>query len=128
MRNLNTHGVTDYASAMRYLSSRGPRTHRAVPLCYATTLRAEGHPSGVDVVVVYHHNEAIIRYWSDGSIEIRNAGYLSSTTTDRLHQMTPREVIVSGARGGSVDSPCYSGDQPYEWQTVVGAALQMVEA
>ena len=110
MSNLNTHGVTDYASALRFLGAKYRRT-----LCFATTLTNEG-----PTITVRHHDSAIIRYWNKGGIiEIRNAGWLSLTTTDRLHRMTPYEVCVSFARGGSVDSPEYVGSQTSGWVRVI---------
>lgn len=109
MSNLNTHGVTDYASAMRFLDGKYERT-----LCYATTLVDAGV-----CVTVRHHDTAIITYWANGLIEIRNDGWLSKTTTDRLHRMTPSGVRVSFAKGGSVESPKYTGSQPYAWTAVL---------
>jgi hypothetical protein len=114
MSNLNTHGVEDFATARAFLGDRSQRT-----LCFATTLTHEATDRDADAIVVRHHDSAIIRYYSDGRIEIRNAGWLSATTTDRLHRMTPEHVRVSRAKGGSVVSPLYSGDQPYEWTRVL---------
>jgi len=109
MSNLNTHGVTDYQSAERFL---GPNRSRRT-LCYATTVTHEGH-----AITVRHHDTAIVRYWDTGIVEIRNGGYLSRTTTDRLNRLTSYGVHVSFAKGGSVESPFYSGPQPYDWNRV----------
>lgn len=109
MSNLNTHGVVDYASAKRALNGR-----HSVKICYATTLVDEG-----TCITVRHHDTAIIRYWSGGLIDIRNGGFLSKTTTDRLHRMTPAPVRVSFAKGGSVESPFYRGPQPHAWTAVL---------
>ena len=106
MSNLNTHGVVDYDSAQAFLGSKSQRT-----LCFATTLTQEAHDGGL-AVTVRHRESPIIRYFADGRVAIRNAGWLSSTTTDRLHRMTPDSVRVSRAKGGHVDSPEYSGPQP----------------
>jgi hypothetical protein len=116
MSNLNTHGVDSFESAKRFLGNKSART-----LCFATTLTHEsvGDPD-VTAVTVRHHGSPIIRYYSDGRIEIRNAGWLSSTTTHRLHAMTPTSVRVSRARGGSVTSPLYNGSQPsYNFERVI---------
>lgn len=116
MSNLNTHGVDNFETAQRFLGNKSART-----LCFATTLTHEsvGEP-GVTAVTVRHHGSPIIRYFSDGRVEIRNAGWLSATTTDRLHRMTPPTVRVSRAKGGSVESPLYSGPQPaYNFERVI---------
>ncbi len=115
MSNLNMHGVDSFESAKKFLGSKSART-----LCFATTLTHESvGEAGVTAVTVRHHESPIIRYFSDGRIEIRNAGWMSKTTTHRLHGMTPLEVRVSGAKGGSVTSPLYSGAQPHEFVRVV---------
>lgn len=112
MSNLNMHGVQDYETASAFLGDAQSKT-----LCFATTLH-RGGTAGDPLIEVYHHNTAIIRYYASGEIVIRNAGYLTATTTTRLHGMTPREVCVSRAKGGSVTSPLYCGEQPYEWERV----------
>jgi hypothetical protein len=116
MSNLNTHGVVDFESAKSFLGDKSART-----LCFATTLTHESiGEAGVTAITVRHHGSPIIRYRSDGQIEIRNAGWLSSTTTDRLHRMTPTSVRVSRAKGGHVESPLYSGPQPsYDFVRVI---------
>lgn len=106
MSNLNTHGVTDYASALRFLDGKSART-----LCFATTLQQDA-AHGTTVISVRHHGSVIIQYLPTGEIFASNAGWLSATTTDRLHRMTPPEVRVSRAKGGHVESPLYSGAQP----------------
>lgn len=117
MSNLNTHDVTDYESALRFLDGR-----KQAVLCYATTLMYDPDVLSGGVVTVYHHNTAIIRYYADGSIEIRTAGYLTTTTVGRLHNMTPPEVRVSRAKGGSVQAPVLSADfVPADWVEVVPA-------
>lgn len=127
MSNLNTHGVMDFESAQRFLGNKSMRV-----LCFATTLTHEAAsplgPGGnvttdgdpITVIVVRHHGSPIIRYYSDGRIMISNAGWLSATTTDRLHRMTPATVRVSRAKGGSVESPLWSADyQPHHFERVV---------
>lgn len=114
MSNLNTHGVYSFETAKRFLGGKSQRT-----LCFATILQAQASGSSdVEMIAVRHHSTDIIRYYSDGRIEIRNHGYLTATTTDRLHRMTPMDVRVSRARGGHVESPAYVGAQPYDWTTV----------
>jgi hypothetical protein len=115
MSNLNTHGVADFESAKAFLGGKSMRT-----LAFATTLTHES-VGEVDVtaIVVRHHGSPIIRYYSDGRVEIRNAGWLSATTTDRLHRMTPYLVRVTRAKGGHVESPLYSGIQPRDWERVL---------
>ncbi len=113
MSNLNTHGVTNFASAQRFLGARSART-----LCYATTLQCDAAHGGT-VITVRHHGSPIIQYLPNGQIMIRNAGWMSRTTSWRLHHMTPYEVRVSSAKGGSVDSPTYWGPQPAEWTRVI---------
>lgn len=126
MSNLNTHGVEDFATARAFLGAKSQRT-----LCFATTLTHESaspiepggnvEPDGTPItrITVRHHDTAIIRYYSDGRIMVRNHGWLTATTTDRLHRMTPRGVQISRARGGSVVSPLYSGPQPTDWTRVL---------
>lgn len=114
MSNLNTHGVTDYDSALRFLDGEYSKT-----LCYATVLT---HHSRNGMIAVSHHDTEIIRYYASGAVMIRSAGYLSRTTTYRLHRMTPSEVVVSGVRldyGGMVTSPAYCGPQSVQWKLVV---------
>lgn len=115
MSNLNTHGVVDFDSAKRFLGNKSARQ-----LCFATTLTHEsvGEPD-VTAVTVRHHGSPIIRYFSDGRLELSNAGWLSATTTDRLHRMTPASVRVTRAKGGSVESPLYSGPQPSSFVRVL---------
>lgn len=113
MSNLNMHGVRDYWTAERFLNGRASATP-----CYATTVRKEITADGYPVIVVRHHNTDIIRYFSDGRVEIQSNGYLSRTTATRLHGMTPHWVRVSSAKGGNVESPLYSGDWPYSWEQV----------
>lgn len=108
MTNLNLKNVDSYSSAMRFLDGRRER-----PLAYATRLVNYGPH-----VEVIHHTTAIIKYMANGDVEIRNHGYLSRTTSDRLHRMTPAGVQVSFAAGGSVNSPKYTGSQPYNWTRV----------
>lgn len=127
MSNLNTHGVTDFESAKRFLGDKSQRV-----LCFATTLTHEAaspiEPGGnvsedgtaITKITVRHHGSSIIRYYSDGRIMIRNAGWLSATTTDRLHRMTPNSVRVSRAKGGSVESPLFTADyQPSHFERVI---------
>lgn len=120
MSNLNTHGVTDYVSAMKFMQGKD-RGRGPVTLCYETVLRLEQHPSGLSMIEVCHHGTGIIRYWSDGTIDIRTGGWLSVTTVSRLHNMTPREVRVSRAKGGSVRTQWGSviDHVPMDWATVV---------
>lgn len=106
--NLNMHGVDSFATADAFLGTKS-----SAPLCYATTL----FRSGGWIIVTHHHTE-IVRYRGDGTIEIRNGGFMSRTTTHRLHGMTPASVRVSGAKGGSVTSDHYNGCQPYSWERV----------
>lgn len=113
MSNLNTHGVNSYETAQAFLGDKSART-----LCFATTLTQVATARGVLAVEVRHHGSAIIRYYSDGQVEISNAGWLSSTTTHRLHAMTTADVRVSRAKGGSVTSPLYSGPQPSSFERV----------
>ena len=116
MSNLNMHNVDSFDSASQFLGRQSSRT-----LCFATTLDREtvAGEHGVMAIAVRHHGSPIIRYFSDGCIEIRNAGWMSRTTTNRLHSMTPFDVRVSGAKGGSVTSPLYTGAQPHDFTRVV---------
>lgn len=119
MSNLNMHGVRDYATAKAWLNGRETAT-----LCYATTVqKVDSMVESVreSVIEVVHHNTGIIRYHEDGTVEIQCQGWVSPTTATRLHGMTPPEVRVSSAKGGSVTSPCYNGDWPFHWTTVVDA-------
>ena len=113
MSNLNTHGVVDYATAKAALAGKSART-----LCYATTLQVDAVGNGQTAIVVRHHGSPIIRYFDGGRVDIRNAGWLSRTTTDRLHRMTPDDIMVSFAKGGHVSAPLYVGPQSTDWQCV----------
>lgn len=116
MSNLNMRGVRDYWTAERFLHEN--RINYSRVLCYATTIRKEITADGYPMIVVRHHATDIIRYFSDGRVEIQSNGYLSQTTATRLHGMTPASVRVSSAKGGIVESPFYSGDWPYSWEQV----------
>lgn len=110
MSNLKLPAIHDFESARAYLDARGKSR---VKIGFETTLTHEAHG-----YVVRHHDSPIVRYTPDG-VEIRNAGWLSLTTTDRLHRLTPPSVRVSLAKGGWVESPLYSGRQPrLDWQRV----------
>lgn len=112
MSNLNTRGVVDFATAERFLDGRSSAT-----LCFATTVFRESP----DSIVVQHHRTEIIRYCRDGQVDIRNGGYLTPTTTDRLHRMTPIDVRVSRAKGGWIEAPATGRLDfvPSDWVTVV---------
>lgn len=111
MSNLNLRGVDSWGAANRFLGEDDEKT-----LAYATKLRRS--PCGEWIEVV-HHRTAIIRYHCDEyQVYLRNGGYVSRTTSDRLHQMTPASVGVSFAKGGSVHSPMYEGPQPHDWARV----------
>lgn len=118
MSNLNTHGVTDYDSALRFLTDDDGVVRYSKTLCYKTVVTNWGN----GMILVTYYDTNIIRYYSSGAVMIRTDGYLTRTTTDRLHHLTPREVIVSGVRldyGGMVTSPVYNGPQPVQWELVV---------
>ena len=93
MSNLKLPDVTDLESARRFLGGR-----QRSRLGYATTI---GLAAGGDVVVT-HHSTDIIRYLSDGGIWLRADGWVTSTTADRMHRLTPPHVRVGRRLGNYV--------------------------
>lgn len=106
--------ITDYASAdafwkSKQLTGRKKKTH--VYIGHNTTIRPLLGKIGY--VVEYHGNQ-IIRYYSNGTVLVKWAGWATSTTTQRLHALTPKgyrfnrrlgETLINGR---AVD--------PYDWQ------------
>lgn len=100
MSNLQLPQITTYESALRELN--GQRFRR---IGYKTTLRLV-HTGFGTVATVQHHNTDIIDYYPDGGIALDTGGWSSSTTTHRMHRLTPRSVRVF-IKGGTtyVETP-----------------------
>jgi hypothetical protein len=84
MSNLQLPDVTDYPSAARLLD--GQRYRR---IGYKTALLLTNY-----TIAVQHHHTDIIDYYPDGGISLNTGGWSTSTTTHRMHRLTPRGVRV----------------------------------
>lgn len=85
MSNLKFKATFDsYKGAAEFLGDKEEKT-----LCYATKVHKVG-----DTIRVRHHDTDIIIYEPDGHLGIANGGWGTSTTTQRLHALTPKELRV----------------------------------
>jgi hypothetical protein len=82
--------ITTYEQAKAFLGDRFARQ-----LCYATTV----HRVAVDQIAIRHHHTDVVTYWADGTITLDNGGWVTATTTHRMHRFTPEEVRVWRFKG-----------------------------
>lgn len=84
MSNLQLPQITDYASAKGELDGT-----RYKVIAYKTALQDHG-----GIISVVHHNTDIIDYYPDGDINLNTGGWDTTTTSSRMHRLTPRSVRV----------------------------------
>lgn len=93
MSNLKLPDVTDLDSARAFLGDR-----QRARLGHNTTIR---RGLGGDVIVTYHETD-IVTYCGDGTIILKADGWVSATTANRLHKLTPATVCVGRKLGDYV--------------------------
>lgn len=84
MSNLHLPDVQSYAAAIKFLGKKDSKT-----IGYKTRMIRLG-----DHVSVFHHTTAIVTYYENGMIQLNNGGWASSTTSNRMHRLTPPNVRV----------------------------------
>lgn len=104
MSNLQLPNVTDLDSAREFLGNR-----QSARLGHNTTIR---RGLGGDVIVTYHATD-IVTYANDGTIILQANGWVTATTANRLHKLTPTNVRVGRKLGDfrvTLDDVTYSWD------------------
>lgn len=91
MANL-TASIHSYADAEKFLAGKTARK-----LGNNTYVESIGHT--VTAIAVRLHATNIVTYHPDGTIVLNTGGWNTVTTRDRMHQLTPRGVSVSGSKG-----------------------------
>ena len=79
----NAPRINDYLTALRALDGRESRK-----LWHNTYV--ERHAA--DCVGVRYHRTYVVRYWSDGKVQLTTAGWNTSTTKLRLNLFSPARV------------------------------------
>lgn len=92
MSNLKLPNVTDHASAVRELDGE-----RSKQIGYQTWLRRNSDIE--NTISVVHHTTDIIDYYPDGGIALNTGGWDTSTTSSRMHRLTPCSVRVFIRKG-----------------------------
>lgn len=94
MSNLKLkHTPQSYAEAEKVLASRD-----SLAIGHNTRLELSGNH---EIVATYHGNE-IVRYTPEG-VEVSWAGWVTNTTTNRLHMLAPGRFNISKGE------PCING-------------------
>lgn len=93
MSNLRLPDVHDLETARTFLGDR-----QSARLGHNTTIR---RGPGGDVVVTYHETD-IVTYCDAGNIILRADGWVTATTANRLHKLTPATVGVGRKLGDYV--------------------------
>ena len=103
MSNLKLPDVHDHASAQRFLGKRESKR-----MAYNTTIRRIGRytddDAGIerDFAVRYVATDIVTNH-ADGTITLHTGGWDTTTTTNRMHRLTPAHIWVNR----------------HDWQTVV---------
>lgn len=97
MSNLQLPTINSHADAMELLDGK-----ESMKIGYKTWLHYWDSDGSVAIV---YFDTAIVVYDLEGGIELNAGGWHTTTTTDRMHRLTPPHVRVFHRSGKKVDEP-----------------------